>query len=234
VTDDPIPESLLRSHPELAIIADALDAHRRGDPVRGTCPECGAAIQVTDVDAVHVTVVACANGHTLYRAKRSADRAPILVSAADAAARGLARVTVRCDASAAGMYARPFPMENVLVALNGPPGGPLVVMVWDCTALGAVDVETAVRARLVDAAARPLEIIGADHGRVFDVEQSGLVFRTGSGRMRIVWFAFLAQRAGGTVMVGLGTSGYQDPPGDAAMILANAALSAAVRTLSVE
>src|SRR4051794_17246662 len=79
VTDDPIPESLLRSHPELAKIADALDAHRRGDPVRGTCPNCGAAIQVTDIDAVHVTVVACANGHMLYRAKRSADRGPILV-----------------------------------------------------------------------------------------------------------------------------------------------------------
>jgi len=234
MSDDTIPESLLRRHPELAVVGKALDAHRRGEPITVACPTCGAPLAVTDVEEVHVTVVACANGHTLFRGKRSSDRIPLLVSREDAAAHGLAPVTIRCDAKAAGLYARPFPMKNVFVALNGPPGGPLVVMVWDCTSLGAVGLEAAVRATFVDAAAQPLDIVGPDHGRVLDANQAGLVFRTGSGRMRIVWFGFIAQIAGATVLVGLGTSGFHDPPASAEMILANSALAAAVRTLSIE
>jgi hypothetical protein len=237
MSEPEIPDEILRKHPELVPVGQALAQHRRGQQITATCPKCSQILEVTEVDATKTTVVACPSGHTLYRSKhepRPGSDAPILVSADEALKHGLAAVTVRCDASAAGMYSRPFPMKDVLVALNGPPGGPLVVMIWDCTGLPIEDLESIVRAKLVDLAARPLEIIGPDRGYVLGHEQSGLRFRTGAGRMRIVWFAFIVERPGGTVMVGLGTSGQSDPPADATAILSNTAIKAAVGTLALE
>ena len=62
--------------------------------------------------------------------------------------RGFAPVTIRVDPASAGMSSRLFPAKNTILALNGPPGGPLVVVVWDCSGL-AQDVEAAIQARLV-------------------------------------------------------------------------------------
>lgn len=48
MSDDTIPEALLRRHPELAIVGQALDAHRNGERVSLACPEhiAGATVLV--------------------------------------------------------------------------------------------------------------------------------------------------------------------------------------------
>jgi hypothetical protein len=202
--------------------------------VTAACRKCGRILEVTEVRPTNSTVVLCPDGHTSYRTKHGAAEAPLVISAGESGQRGLARISVRCDVAAAGMYARPFPMKDVLLALNGPPGGPLVVMIWDCSTLETGDLEVVARAKLDDASAMPLEFGGPDRGVVLGQEQVGLTFRTGTGPTRIAWFAFLARRSGGTVLVGLGSSGRSDRPVSAAAILANSSIAAAVRTLASE
>lgn len=159
--------------------------------------------------------------------------APVVVSADEAAQHGLVPVTVRVDANAAGMYVRPFPMADTLVALNGPPGGPLVVMIWDCTGLPQ-NVEAVIRARMVGPTAKPLEIVGTDRGFLLGKEREGMTFRTGVGFARIVWFAVIVECAGGNVLVGVGIPGHSEPASTASTILSHSSIRAALDTLTIK
>lgn len=68
MTDD-IPEALLRKHPELAAVGDALAQWRRGEPITARCPKCQRALDVTRIEATGTLVVSCPDGHTQFRAK---------------------------------------------------------------------------------------------------------------------------------------------------------------------
>jgi hypothetical protein len=67
--DDEIPEAILRAHPELAAVGDALAQWRRGEEISARCMKCHQLLQVTHLEATKALVVSCPEGHTSFRAK---------------------------------------------------------------------------------------------------------------------------------------------------------------------
>lgn len=84
--------------------------------------------------------------------------APVAITADEARARGLAAITVRLDTAAAGLIVRPFPMSGALLALNGPPGGPLAVIIWDCSDAWDASLGDAIKTKFVDRSLAPVEL----------------------------------------------------------------------------
>lgn len=66
---DEIPAAILRSHPELVPVGEALTQWRRGEPVTARCLKCDQLLQVTAIETTKALVVACPDGHTSFRAK---------------------------------------------------------------------------------------------------------------------------------------------------------------------
>lgn len=146
--------------------------------------------------------------------------------------RGLPAVSIRVDAAAAGMSARLFPAKDTILALSGPPGGPLVLVIWDCTAL-ATDVEAAIRARLVPPWTNALEVRHRDEGTILGAKREGMTFFTGSGLARIAWFAVLAQVREAQLLVAVGVPGSAPDDIPAAEVLSNPAIKKVVQSLQV-
>jgi hypothetical protein len=69
MSDSEIPPSILKRHPELVQILEALEAHREDRPITSTCPTCRNQLKVTDVKELGVRTVTCGNGCTNYREK---------------------------------------------------------------------------------------------------------------------------------------------------------------------
>jgi hypothetical protein len=146
--------------------------------------------------------------------------------------RGHAPLTVRVDAAAAGMSARMFPAKNAILALNGPPGGPLVLVVWDCTDLPH-DVESAIRARLVPPWTNSLELKHRDEGTLLGEQREGMTFFTGSGRARIAWFAVLVEVRDARLLLACGVSGSGPDDVPAAEVLSNPSIKRALESLHI-
>jgi len=68
--DDDIPPLLLRKHPELAAVGEALRQWGTGEQVTARCAKCGMALVVEEVPETGTLVVRCPNGDTYFRAKR--------------------------------------------------------------------------------------------------------------------------------------------------------------------
>ncbi|HMG23131.1 MAG TPA: hypothetical protein VK607_17465 [Kofleriaceae bacterium] len=66
---DEIPPAILRKHPELVAVGDALAQWRAGAPITARCLTCQRVLEVTRVEATATLVVACPDGHTYFRAK---------------------------------------------------------------------------------------------------------------------------------------------------------------------
>jgi hypothetical protein len=69
LTADEIPAAILRKHPELVAVGEALAQWRRGEPITARCSKCERVLEVTRVEATGTLVVACPDGHTYFRAK---------------------------------------------------------------------------------------------------------------------------------------------------------------------
>jgi hypothetical protein len=153
----------------------------------------------------------------------------ITVHAHEAEHHGLAAVRIEVDAASAGMQARPFPGGDVLLLLNGPPGGPLLVMIADSR--GNTNLEEVIRSQLVPRWSDDVAIGGSDHGVMVGADRFGLTFVSGLGRAAIAWFGTLVARPSGTlfVAVGAGTTAT-----DAATILSNRVISSALETLTID
>lgn len=154
------------------------------------------------------------------------------IQAADLKQRGLPPVTIQVDAVSAGMSPRLFPARDAILALNGPPGGPLVLVVWDCTGL-APDVEAAIRARLVPPWTNALEIRHRDAGTILGERREGMTFFTGTGRARIGWFAVLVAVHDAQLLVACGVPGSAPEDIPAADVLSNPSIRRAVESLRI-
>lgn len=159
--------------------------------------------------------------------------APIVISEADAKRHDLPPLSIRVDLAAAGMYARPFPAKDHYLILNGPPGAPIAVVVWNCTSLPDDD-EAVIRARFVPPWARELELGAEDRGVLLGAEHTGRLFATGSGQTRACWFGVRAQRGATKVLVALSVGGHDGSSFTAADVLDNAMIHAVVATLRIE
>lgn len=76
MTDSDIPPSILKAHPELVAVGEALDQRRRGEPITARCVKCGLPLEIEEVAATGVVIVRCANGDTLFRAKHAKATVP--------------------------------------------------------------------------------------------------------------------------------------------------------------
>jgi hypothetical protein len=67
---DGIPPALLRQHPELAQIEEALADYHAGRPVTTRCPFCGELLEVTEIEATGSLWVRCPTGDTSMHIQR--------------------------------------------------------------------------------------------------------------------------------------------------------------------
>jgi hypothetical protein len=67
---DEIPSAILKKHPELVSVTEALRQLRNHEPVTATCIKCHQLLQVSEVEATGALVIRCPDGHTLFRARR--------------------------------------------------------------------------------------------------------------------------------------------------------------------
>lgn len=159
----------------------------------------------------------------------------VVVEAHQAAARGLAAVTIEVDTASAGMFPRSFPWDDLMVVLNGPPGAPLALCIWDggMDASSAADLERLVRSKFVPGWDESLDVTGSGHVLVAGDERPALTFITGDGPERIGWFAATIERPAGVVLVAAGVAAGKAASVSIDEILANRSVGTAVRTLSI-
>lgn len=151
---------------------------------------------------------------------------------ADMKQRGLPPLTIRVDATSAGMSSRLFPAKDAILALNGPPGGPLLLVLWDCTGLDA-NVETAIRARVVPPWTNALELRHRDAATILGERREGMTFFSGAGRARIAWFATLVAAREAQILLACGVPGSAPEDVPAADVLSNPSIRAAVESLRI-
>lgn len=65
--DDELPPSILKTHPELVAVGEALEQRKRAEPITARCFKCGLLLEVDEVEATGVTIVRCAKGDTFFR-----------------------------------------------------------------------------------------------------------------------------------------------------------------------
>jgi hypothetical protein len=159
--------------------------------------------------------------------------APVVMSADEARRHGVAPLTIRVDGYEASMGVRKFPMKDIYIVLDSPPGAPISVVVWDCTTLPG-DLESIVRAKLAPPWITTLEVGAADRGAVLGAEHHGLTFATDAGRDRMAWFAVLAKRELATALVAFGVPGQDSKQASAADVLSNSMIQAVLATLAIE
>lgn len=68
---DDIPPLLLKRHPELVAVGEALQQYGRGEPITARCDKCEQALEVAELPELGVLVVTCPGKHVSFRAKRS-------------------------------------------------------------------------------------------------------------------------------------------------------------------
>jgi hypothetical protein len=69
--DSDIPASLLKEHPELVAVGQALDQRRHGEPIIARCVKCGLLLEIEEVAATGVVIVRCATGDTVFRIRHA-------------------------------------------------------------------------------------------------------------------------------------------------------------------
>jgi hypothetical protein len=169
-----------------------------------------------------------------YREAADVPTAPVVVSADEAERHGLAPLTIRYDFARGGMPARLFPTNDMYLALDGPPGGPISIFVWDCTTVSG-ELEDVVRARVTPPWATGLEIGVRDRASVFGAEHDGLRYNTDEGAGSVSWFAIRAERPRGIVLVSCGIGNLlARSTASTAKILGHQMIAAALAALTID
>jgi hypothetical protein len=160
-------------------------------------------------------------------------QSPKLIEPEVAREHRLAPQTIHVDERAAGMTARLFPFKNIYLALNGPPGAPISLVVWDCTFV-AGGAEAAVSALFVTPWARGLMLISQDAAYALGELQQGVTFSTGEDRARVASFGFRVATHTGSVLITCGVSGASSTPFSARDVMMNRMISTVVSTLQID
>jgi hypothetical protein len=71
MTTDEIPEAILKRTPQMAEIAQVLDARREGRTVDVRCRICGTPVKLFEIEATNALVVTCEKGCTRMRVQRA-------------------------------------------------------------------------------------------------------------------------------------------------------------------
>lgn len=151
----------------------------------------------------------------------------------EATHRGLPPVSIRLDARAGSMAPRKFPASDVYLKLNGPPGAPLLLMIFDCRGADRDDAAL-IQSKFVPAWTKELELGVADRAQVLGAEQTGMTFATGGGIARTAWFGFVVERGAARLLITIGVGGRDNVAVSAAEVVANPAIRRVLDTLQID
>lgn len=130
----------------------------------------------------------------------------IEVKAVEAQAKGLAGVAFRVDPAGTPLILRKFPEPDKYLIASGPPGGPLLAIVWatnERDADGAA-VERAVREHFSQPWMQPLEVGAPGTLTIAGAPRAALAFTTGKGIGRTGWCGAIVPAKDAAVFVTLG------------------------------
>ncbi|NVB81557.1 MAG: hypothetical protein HOV81_24395 [Kofleriaceae bacterium] len=155
------------------------------------------------------------------------------IRAEEATQRGLPPVSIRLDARAGSMTPRKFPASDVYLKLNGPPGAPLLLIIFDCRGSERDDAAL-IQSKFVPAWTKELELGGADRAHVLGAEQPGVTFATGGGIARTAWFGFVIERGAARLLITIGVGGRDNVAVPATEVVSNPAIRRVLDTLQIE
>lgn len=158
-------------------------------------------------------------------------RPPVVVSGEQAAQRGLPAITIRVERTT-GLSARPFPIADAYFAMNGPPGGPLSVFLWNSSGLPTDDAGAAISAR-VQPVVPNIQLGNTENVHVMGRERTVMTFRTGDEGRWTSWVGFIVSAHHGSILVTMG-AGSGNRWSTASEVLSNRFLRNAAATLTIE
>lgn len=156
----------------------------------------------------------------------------VALSADDAAQRGLPAIAISVERTP-GLSLRPFPIANAYLAMNGPPGGPLSVFLWNCTDVPSDDVSAAITARVVPPLVPNVQLGVAERKLLMGEERDVMTFRTGVEGRWVSWIGFVVSVPNGRIFVMMG-AGMGDRWSTADEVLSHPSLNNVAATLKIE
>jgi hypothetical protein len=159
----------------------------------------------------------------------------IEVKADEAQGKGLPRFGFKVDPAGTPLELTKFPEPDKYLIASGPPGAPLLVLVWtsDEKEGDTAAVERAVRKHFAQPWQQPL-VVGAAGSVTFGGgARPAVAFTSGQGAGRIAWCGVLVSAAGASVLVTLGRAPGQAAAMSCADVVAEPNLAAFARTFAL-
>lgn len=156
------------------------------------------------------------------------------ITASDAKAHGLPAFYFKVDTNGTTLTTTPFPEPGKYLIASGPPGGPLLAIVWavEGTAADLDAVERAIRLRFAEAWQQPLAIHQPGTVTIAGEDRPALAFSTGQGMRRTGWAGVIVSGSDGAVLVTLGR-GIANAAPACAEIVAEPSLAAFARSFAL-
>ncbi len=155
------------------------------------------------------------------------------VKADDAKEKGLPAIGMRVEPGTLSVL--PFPEPDKYLIASGPPGGPLLAIVWQADARtgGAAAVDAAVRSHFAQPWQQPLVIGDATTLLIAGAKRPALAFMTGESMRKTAWCGVLVGGASGTVLVTVGRAPGQATAMSCAEVIAEPSLAGFVKTFAL-
>jgi len=156
------------------------------------------------------------------------------ITADDAKAHGLPPCYFKVDTSGTALTVTPFPDAHQYLIASGPPGAPLLAIVWALESADAdlAAVERAVRRHFAQPWQQPLALYEPATITIAYDDRPALAFSTGLGMRRTGWAGVIVQGRDGAVLVTFGR-GIGDGTPTCGEIIAEPSLAAFARTFAL-
>lgn len=159
----------------------------------------------------------------------------IEVKADEAQAKGLARVAFRVDPAGTPLMLRKFPEADKYLIASGPPGGPLLAIVWatDEREADGAALERAVRKHFSQPWLEPLEIGAPGNLTIAGASRAALAFTTGKQIGRTGWCGVIVPAQDAAVFVTLGRAAAPPATLSCEQVVAEPSLATFARTFEL-
>jgi hypothetical protein len=166
---------------------------------------------------------------------QSEETSMIEVKADEAQAKGLPRIGFRIDPTGTPLSVHKFPEPDKYLIASGPPGGPLLAIVWtlDERDADAAALERAVRRHFSQPWQAPLELGAPGNLSIAGASRTALAFTTGQSLRRTAWCGAIVNGQGASVLVTLGRAPGPAASMSCADVVAEPSLAAFARTFAL-
>jgi len=157
------------------------------------------------------------------------------VTAAEAKAQGLPPIGLRVDPGDAPLSLLKFPEPDKYLIASGPPGGPLLVIVWetDQRESNVAAVESAVRKNFAQTWQQPLVIGEAGTLQIAGAARPALAFMTGESLRKTAWCGVVMSGPSASVFVTFGRATREVAATPCAEVMTEPSLAAFARTFAL-